>query len=124
MVKQIIDGTYKMYGYRMFDCSIDEFKNYNYECYHGKKQPYPTERFGYIKFDSVDHAIDMINQIFIPAADGGLPRKKWKLIDQHTLALELWFYDYDHQYLYQCAVERAWALGSHLDSRVEQLYYD
>ena len=121
-MKQVIDDTYKMYGYRIFDCSVEEFENYNRECYDRKKQPNPIERFAYTNFESVDHAVGLINQIFIPSACGDLPRKQWKLKDQQTLIKEIWFYEHDHQYLYQCAVERAWALGGHLDPRVEQFY--
>lgn len=125
MNNQIILGTYKKYGYKMFDCSIEEIKNYMKNCYYIKKTPMPSEQFSYVRFSNVEDAINRINSIFVPADHGNLPRIKWSLSESNRLLIkEIWFYTYKDQQLYQCAVERAWALGRHLDVRVEQHYYD
>jgi hypothetical protein len=126
MNKKIILETYKKYGYKMFDCSIEEIRRYNHdECYLFKKQSNPSEKFNYVTFLDVADAVRKINSIFIPEAHGYLPKIKWSLEDSNQLLVkELWFYTAEDQDLYQYAVQRAWALGGHLDIRVEQHYYD
>jgi hypothetical protein len=121
----VLPETYKKYGYKMFDCSAEEIKKYNHECYSIKKMPTPSTTFSYVTFSNVEDAIERINSIFIPAHHGDLPEIKWSLSESNNLLIkEIWFYTVEDQKLYQCAVERAWALGGHLDSRVEQYYYD
>ena len=125
MNKKIIPETYIKYGYKMFDCSKEEILKYNEECYKFKKQLNKSERFNYVIFSDVADAIKKINCIFIPKIHGDLPKIKWSLIDSDQLLIkEIWFFECMDRYLYQCAVERAWALGGHLDTRVEQHYYD
>lgn len=124
-MKKAIQSTYRKYGYKMFECSMDDFDDYNFRCYFfSKKEPRPEQVFEYKKFKSVDQARHLIKHILIPTACGDLPHVKWHLLDSQTLVKEVWFYEYSDQKLYQCAVERAWALGGHLDPRVKQLYYD
>jgi len=109
----------------MFNCSAEDIKKYNNECYRVKKQPRPFDKFSYLTFLNVKDGINKINSIFIPAEHGILPKVQWSLLESDQLLIkEIWFYTYEEQYLYQCAVERAWALGGHLDSQVEQYYYD
>lgn len=109
----------------MFDCSREEIKKYFDKCYNIKKPPIPSEIFSYVTFLNVEDAIQKINSVFIPAHDGNLPKTEWSLSESNNLLIkEIWFYTYQDQHLYQSAVERAWALGAHLDPRVEQHYYD
>jgi hypothetical protein len=121
---ELITKTYKKYGYKMFDCSVEEIKDYTDYCYKHKNIPQP-QVFSYVRFTNVEEAIERINAVFIPASHGNLPKTEWSLSESNSLLIkEIWFYEYKDQDLYQCAVERAWALGGHLDPRVEQHYYD
>ena len=109
----------------MFDCSVQEIKDYTNYCYKHKKTPLLPRVFPYVRFTNVEEAIGRINAIFIPEAHGNLPKTEWSLAESNSLLIkEIWFYESKDQDLYQCAVERAWALGGHLDPRVEQHYYD
>ena len=122
---ELITKTYKKYGYKMFDCSVQEIKDYTNYCYKHKKTPLLPRVFPYVRFTNVEDAIGRINAIFIPEAHGNLPKTEWSLAESNSLLIkEIWFYESKDQDLYQCAVERAWALGGHLDARVEQHYYD
>ena len=124
-MRTILPETYKKYGYKMFDCSLDEWKNYTRECYNRKKSPIFSEKFEYTQFLNISDAVSKIDSIFIPASHGNLPEIKYSLHDSNELLIkEVSFYAFEDQRLYQCAVERAWALGGHLDPRVEQHYYD
>lgn len=124
-MRKVLPETYKKYGYKMFDCSREEVKKYFDKCYNIKKTPTPSEIFSYVKFLNVEDAIQKINSVFIPAHHGNLPEIKWSLSESNSLLIkEIWFYTYQDQYRYQTAVERAWALGGHIDPRVEQFYYD
>lgn len=123
-MRQLIKTTYKKYGYKMFDCSLDQWQNYQDECYNIKKSPIFSEKFKYKKFLNISDAVSKIISIFIPAPHGNLPEIIYSLHDSNELLIkEISFYTFEEQYLYQCAVERAWALGGHLDPRVEQHYY-
>ncbi len=124
-MKTVLLETYKKYGYKMFDCSLEEMVQYNNDCYVIKKSPNPSEQFNYITFADVETAVKKINSVFIPAEYSILPKVQWSLQELSQLLIkEIWFYTYEDQQLYQCAVERAWALGGHLDLRTEQHYYD
>ena len=125
-MRNIIADTYQKYGYKMFDCTKEQLIRYNHdECYMQKRPSNPSEKFQYVRFNSVDDAVKRINSMFIPTEHGNLPKVEWSLQDNNQLLIkEIWFYDRNDAYLYQCAVERAWALNGHLDVRVEQQYYD
>lgn len=124
-MEKVLSDTYKKYGYRMFDCSLKDMDNYLNNCYAIKKTPTPSAEFSYFKFTNVEDAIMKINSIFIPENHKNLPKIVWSLQESNQLLVkEVWFYNYNDRHLYQCAVERAWALGNHLDIRVEQHYYD
>jgi hypothetical protein len=124
-MKTVLLETYKKYGYKMFDCSLEEMRQYNNNCYYIKKSPNPSEQFNYVTFADVETAVKKINSVFIPAEHSILPKVQWSLQELSQLLIkEIWFYTYEDQQLYQCAVERAWALGGHLDFRTEQHYYD
>lgn len=123
-MEQAIASTYKKYGYRMFDCSIGQLNRYLGNCYDLKKTPIFTDQFSFVKFQNVEDAIKKINSIFIPAHHGTLPKVEWSLHGDDLLVKELLFYKIDDQFLYQTSVERAWALGGHLDPRVKQYFYD
>jgi|TARA_R110000822_G_scaffold217407_1_gene351843 hypothetical protein len=124
-MKTVISETYKKYGYKMFDCSQEFFRQYREDCYAKKKSHNPSEKFNYVTFVDVETAVKKINSVFIPAECGILPEVQWCLQESSQLLIkEIWFYNYEEQQLYQCAVERAWALGGHLDIRTEQYYYD
>jgi len=124
-MKTVLPETYKKYGYKLFDCSMEEMRQYNSDCYDLKKMANPSEKFDYVAFKDVETAVKKINSVFIPAEHGDLPYIEWSLQDSGQLLIkEIWFYTYADQQLYQCAVERAWALGGHLDLRTEQHYYD
>jgi hypothetical protein len=117
--------TAKKYGYRMYDCSVEELKNYTKQCLIVKKMIAPATQFGYRIFDSIEHGINSINSIFVPADHGNLPAVHWQLEDGNTLLVKtIEFYNPVDQTLYQSSVERAWALGGHLDPRVDQVFYD
>ena len=124
MEKKVLPDTYQKYGYKMFDCSISEIKRYQDECYNFKKTPMFNEKFSYVTFIDVNDAVKKIREAFIPIEHGNLPKVKWSLAKSKQLLIkELWYYNYNDRKLYQCAVERAWALGGQLDIRVEQHYY-
>lgn len=125
MEKKVLPKTYQKYGYMMFNCSVEEYDLYVHNCYMVKKSINLEEEFTYIIFNNVEEAIKKINSVFIPIHHGILPKTVYSLQDSNrVLVKELWFYNYHDRYLYQCAVERAWALGSHLDKRVKQVFYE
>lgn len=124
-MKKILPETYKKYGYRMLDCAKEDLEKYILKCYEIKTIPNPSKIFSYVTFSNVDDAIKKINSVFIPARDGNLPKTEWSLSQSNSLLIkEIWFYTHQDQHQYQCAVERGWALGGHLDQRVEQVFYD
>jgi hypothetical protein len=124
-MKTVLPDTYKKYGYKFFDCSAEEMRQYNHDCYVLKKNAHPSEKFNYVTFADVETAVKKINSVFIPVEHGDLPYIEWSLQDSDQLLIkEIWFYTYADQQLYQSAVERAWALGGHLDPRVQQFFYE
>jgi hypothetical protein len=124
-MKTELPETYKKYGYKMFDCSLEEMRQYHHDCHWFKRLVNPSEKFKYVTFFDTTDAVKKINSVFIPAKHGDLPKVQWSLQESSQLLIkEIWFFKYEDQQLYQCAVERAWALGGHLDLRVEQHYYD
>jgi hypothetical protein len=124
-MSDVLNETYKKYGYRMFNCSKTEMHEYINECYFSKKLPNPSEKFDYITFSNVSDAIKKIDSFFIPAQHGNLPKVQWSLYENNQLLLkEIWFHSAEDQKFYQCAVERANALDNHLDVRVEPIIYD
>ena len=124
-MKTVLPETYKKYGYKMFDCSLEEMRQYNNDCYSNKKTPTLYKKFNYLTFTDVETAVKKINSVFVPAEHSTLPKVQWSLQESNQLLIkEIWFYTHEDQRLYQCAVERAWALGGHLDLRTEQHYYD
>lgn len=123
--KTTIPVTEQKYGYRMYNCTRQQLEEYNKQQYSTKKQVEPGIEFGYKTFDDIDHGIREINSIFVPEEHGNLPLVNWKLTESNTLLIKvISFYHFDDRTLYQCSVERAWALGGHLDPRVEQIFYD
>ena len=123
--RKTIPETKKKYGYRMYNCTEQQLKEYTMKQYTIKKKHQPGVEFGYKTFNDIDHAIMEINSVFVPAEHGNLPLTHWKLTESNTLLIRvISFYHFDDQILYQCSVERAWALGGHLDPRVEQIFYD
>ena len=123
--KPTIPSTEKKYGYRMYNCTREQLEEYLMNCYNIKKHPTPADKFGYRIFNDINHAIREINSIFVPTSHGNLPLVHWKLAESNTLLIRvISFYEFNDQTLYQCSVERAWALGGHLDPRVEQIFYD
>ena len=125
MEKKVLYVSYQKYGYKMFDCSIEQMEQYLTECYNNKIPPDCKEKFSYLTFLNVVDGIEKINSIFIPQEHKNLPKTVWSLQESNQLLIkEIWFYSFDDRHLYQSAVERAWALGGHLDIRVEQHYYD
>ena len=124
-MKTVLPETYKKYGYKMFDCSLEQLRQYNDECYRAKKMSNPSEKFNYAYFLNITDAVKNINSVFIPAEHGAVPKINWSLQDLGQLLIkEIWFYTHEDQQLYQSAVERAWALGGHLDPRVQQFFYE
>ena len=84
-----------------------------------------TVPFEFLKFESIKYGIELIKNVFIPAEHEFLPLIKWTLHEKNTLLLkELVFKNEEDAKLYQTAIERAWGLFGHLDSRVMQIYYD
>jgi hypothetical protein len=125
IMKTVLPETYKKYGYKMFDCSLEQMRTYMTNCYDFKKKTTPVEKFNYVTFLNITSAVKKINSVFIPAEHGHLPKIEWSLQESGQLLIkEIWFYTYEDQQLYQGAVERAWALGGHLDSRVQQFFYE
>jgi hypothetical protein len=127
-MRTVLAETYKKYGYKMFDCSLEEIHQYYKDCYRLKKTPTPAEKFNYVTFLGIADAVIKIKSIFIPTVHGDLPKIQWSLNESNSLLVkEIWFYAHEDQQLYQCAVERAWALGAlsgHLDPRVQQFFYE
>ena len=124
-MNKILLDTYQKFGYMMFDCSLEELEIYKNTCYLYKKPITFEENFSYVSFNDLNDAVHKINSFFIPKEHGFLPKIKWTLENSNQLLVkEIWFYNYQDRYLYQCAVERAWALGNHLDKRVKQIFYD
>lgn len=115
----------RRYGYKMFDCSLTDFNQYKNKNYTIKKEVSLDKIFRYKKFQTTESAIDKINFVFIPAEHGLLPRTTWILSDDKTLLIkEIVFENNDDSILYQNSVDRAWALGGHLDPRVVQIHYE
>ena len=114
----------KKYGYKMYDCTLDEFYKYEQDSYASKQSSQPEEKWEYVDFESVDQAKKLIDMVFIPSKTGNLGKQKWFLDQKNLLILKIEFKSGEDSYQYQCAVERAWALGGHLDPRVKQIYYD
>ena len=113
------------YGYKMFDCTLDQWKQFIDHSYDVKKVPDPENKFSYVQFQNCEEAISRIRSVFVPKSHGNLPKVKWTLTDRNTLLVkEIEFVTNEHSLLYQKAVERAWALGGHLDKRVKQIFYD
>lgn len=113
------------YGYKMFNCTLQEWHNHDLDSYAHRVSHTPDVRFGYVKFNSIDEAVGSIKNVFVPAEHGQLGEIKWRLDEDQTLLTKtISFSNDDDSRLYQLAIERAWALGGHLDPRVEQLYYD
>lgn len=125
MMKIVLADTYKKYGYKMFECSLEELFQYKRDCSDVKKQINPAEKFNYVTFATIADAVHKINSRFIPTVHGDLPKIQWSLDQSRQLLIkEIEFYNYEDQHLYQSAVERAWAIGGHLDPRVQQFFYD
>lgn len=115
----------RKYGYKMFDATMSTWKQYVRDCYNYKIAHQPNKKFKYVRFLSIDDAIVKIKNIFIPPAHEKLARISWQLAEEQTLLIKKVEFSSDmDSELYQQAVERAWALGGHLDQRVEQIYYD
>ncbi len=113
------------YGYRMCDCTVDELNIYKDHCYQHKKILTPMVEFGAVKFTSVEQAKSLIRHILIPQQHADLADASWTLAKENTMLLkEIKFKTKHDAELYQEAVERAWALGGHLDPRTEQSYYE
>jgi len=109
----------------MYNCSLQEIDKYKQHCYLLKKTPTLLAEYGAVKFASVEHAVEMIRHILIPVEQDSLANTTWTLAEANTLLLkEVTFEAKEDAELYQEAVERAWALGGHLDPRVEQSYYE
>ena len=115
----------RTYGYKMFDATMSVWKQYEHDCYMHKIAPRPHEKFKYVRFLSINDAIVKIKNIFIPLGHEKLAKITWQLEEEQTLLIKKVEFSSDmDSELYQQAVERAWALGGHLDQRVEQIYYD
>jgi len=117
----------KKYGYKFYNCTIEEWKRNFFEQYRYRTNRTVHEKipFEFLKFESIEQGIEVIKNIFIPAEHEFLPQIKWSLREKNTLLLkELVFKNEEDATLYQTAVERAWALFGHLDVRVKQIYYD
>ena len=115
----------RTYGYKMFDVTISDWKDHVDDCYIHKIAHEPNKKFKYVRFSSINDAIVKIKNIFIPSAHEKLAQISWQLEEEQTLLIKkIKFSSGSDSELYQQAVERAWALGGHLDQRVEQIYYD
>ena len=118
---------HKKYGYKFYNCTMEEWKYNFFEDYEIRKNRTAQETvpFEFLKFESVKQGIELIKNVFIPAEHEFLPLIKWTLHEKNTLLLkELVFKNKEDAKLYQTAIERAWGLFGHLDSRVMQIYYD
>jgi len=92
-MKTVLPETYIKYGYKMFDCSLEEIRQYIDNCYALKKSPNPSEKFNYVTFADVETAVKKINSIFIPAEHGDLPKVQWSLQESAQLLIkEIWFH--------------------------------
>lgn len=111
------------YGYRMFDCEIEDLQKYKQRCYESKKEPNPSDVFSYKTFASIQQAQSLIGHVLVPASARKLANEYWTLQD-NMLIKEVHFDSNADAVEYQTAIERAWALGGHLDPRVEQTYYE
>ena len=115
----------RTYGYKMFDATMYVWNQYVRDCYNHKMAHQPNKKFKYVRFLSINDAILKIKNIFIPPAHEKLAKITWQLEEEQTLLIKKVEFSSDmDSELYQQAVERAWALGGHLDQRVEQIYYD
>ena len=115
----------RRYGYKMYNCSLAEWNKYKDRQFHMKKNEDLAVIFGFMEFDTVETAQNKINSVFIPFEHGLLPRTTWTLSnDKILLVKEIAFENNNDSILYQNAVEKAWALGGHLDPRVIQIYYE
>ena len=113
------------YGYRMCNCTIEESLKYFQHCYDVKKPRTPMAEFGALQFESVEQAISMIRHTLIPQEHNDLANTSWTPAQENTMLLkEISFKTKQDAELYQEAVERAWALGIHLDVRTEQSYHE
>ena len=113
------------YGYRMCNCTLEELRTYQEHCYQHKKTFAPIEKFGAVKFTSVEHAKSLIRHILIPQEHAKQADASWTLAKDNTMLVkEIAFKTKHNAELYQEAVERAWALGGHLDPRTEQSYHE
>ena len=113
------------YGYRMCNCTIEQFQEYTKHCYQWKQTPEPLREFGTVQFDSIEQAVDKVCHVLIPKEHATLGNAKWSLEQDNTLLVKsLSFESNGDAVMYQEAVERAWALGGHLDPRVEQSYHE
>ena len=118
---------HKKYGYKFYNCTMEEWKRNFFGDYEIRKNRTAQETipFEFLKFESVKQGIELIKNVFIPAEHEFLPLIKWSLHEKNTLLLkEVVFKNEQDAKLYQLAVERAWALFGHLDSRVIQIFYD
>ena len=112
------------YGYKMFDCNIEEFENYTRSCYNLKLAPEYSKKFKLRRFTDVDEAIKAMGHVYIPYEDRAVGNEVWSLEDGCLLWKQVSFKTDADAVTYQTAIERAWALGGHLDPRVEQSYCD
>ena len=119
--------SFKKYGYKFYNCTMEEWKHNFFKDYEIRKNRTAQEKlpFEFLKFESVKHGIKLIKNVFVPPEHEFLPVVKWSLHEKNTLLLkEVVFKNKQDAKLYQLAVERAWALFGHLDSRAKQIYYD
>ena len=118
---------HKKYGYKFYNCTMEEWKYNFFDDYEIRKNRTAQETipFEFLKFESVEHGIKLIKNVFVPVEHEFLPLIKWTLREKNTLLLkELVLKNEEDAKLYQTAIERAWGLFGHLDSRVMQIYYD
>jgi len=124
-MSNILINPHQKYGYKMFNCTLEQIKEYKHHCYFLKKAEQPQNEFNYIKFLNIEDGIKKIKNIFIPTEHKYLGNTTWELNESNELLIKkICFTNYKDAELYQEAIERAWALGGHLDPRVEQIFYD
>lgn len=111
------------YGYRMFQCDIEELEKYKSHCYNIKKEPTPAEKFPYRSFTSIEQAKALVGHVLVPSSARLLGQERWTL-EGDMLIKQVTFESDADANTYQTAIERAWAMGGHLDPRVEQSYYE
>jgi len=115
----------RTYGYKMFDATMSDWDSYAHHCSNNRIDSQPNTKFKYVRFLSIKDAIVKIKSTFVPPAHEKLAQINWRLDKEQTLLVKtVKFSSVADSELYQQAVERAWALGGHLDRRVEQIYYD